>query len=160
MAVSHEHEAVHRVDVLVGRLDEREEGGGRNALRLRAAPRQARFRGEADRTTPNDECDGGKRFHVNDLLSMRIGDEVHRVSGRLAQQEAADLLGGLGPHLGISFDAVEGRVGREYDLGMLSQAFVVERLALDDVEGRGGDMAGVEGIEEGALIDDRAAAPC
>ena len=42
VAVTHEHEAVHRVDVLVGRLDEREDGRGRDALCFRAAARQVR----------------------------------------------------------------------------------------------------------------------
>ncbi len=51
-------------------------------------------------------------------------------------------------------------MGREEDVGVLAQALEVERLAVDDVEARGGDMARVEGIEEGALIDDRARAPC
>ena len=43
---------------------------------------------------------------------------------------------------------------REDDVGVLAQAIVVERLALDDVEARGGDVAGVEGLEEGVLVDD------
>ena len=38
---------------------------------------------------------------------------------------------------------------------MQAQAVVVERLALDDVEAGGGDVARVEGIEERGLIDQR-----
>ena len=42
--VTYEHEAVHRVDVLIRRFNECEEGRGRNALSLRGAARKGRGR--------------------------------------------------------------------------------------------------------------------
>ena len=40
---------------------------------------------------------------------------------------------------------------------MVTQPVVVERLALDHVEARGGEVARVERVEQGGLVDDRPA---
>ena len=40
---------------------------------------------------------------------------------------------------------------------MVAQPVVVERLALDDVEARGGELARIEGLEQRGLVDDRPA---
>ena len=81
---------------------------------------------------------------------------IHRVPRRLSQQDAADLLGGLGAELGIALDTVKRRVGGEEDPGVLLKAFVVKRLLLDHVEPGAGDVARVEGFEQSGLVDDRA----
>src|SRR5947209_16604010 len=69
MAVTHQHETMHGVDVLVGRLDESREGGGRDTLGLGTAARQRR-RGSFGRVAEGsgegaerDESDG---FHDAD----------------------------------------------------------------------------------------------
>ena len=69
---------------------------------------------------------------------------LHRVRGCVPQQDASDFLGGLGAQLGVALDAVKGGVGRQQNVGMLPQPLVFERLGLDDVEARGGDLARIE----------------
>src|SRR5438067_1040525 len=54
--------------------------------------------------------------------------DIHRVSRRFAQEDAPDFLGGLGPQLVVSLDAVKRRVWRQEDAGMLAQPVVIERL--------------------------------
>ena len=42
--------------------------------------------------------------------ALQPGGLVHRIPRLLPEQDAADLLGGLGPELDVALDAVEGRV--------------------------------------------------
>ena len=70
--------------------------------------------------------------------------QVDRVPRWFAQQDPPHLLGRLGPQLDEPLDAVERRVRGEEDAGMVPQPGVVERLALDHVEARGGEVPRVE----------------
>ena len=90
-------------------------------------------------------------------FAVRRRPQVDRVPRRFAQQDATYLLGRLGPQLDEPFDAVERRVRGEEDAGMVPQPVVVERLALDHVEARGGEVPRVERIEQGRLVDTRPA---
>ena len=89
--------------------------------------------------------------------SSRAWNRIHRIPRRLAEQDPPDFLRGLGTQLGVALDAVKRGVGREQDVGMGSQPVVVERLALDHVESRAVEMAAVEGVEKGGLVDHRPA---
>src|SRR5262245_59518998 len=60
MAVPNEHEAIHKFDLRVGRLDEREEGRRRDPLCIWIAARQTSSHGRCDE---GQKCDDRKRFH-------------------------------------------------------------------------------------------------
>src|SRR5579883_2987839 len=87
-------------------------------------------------------------------IILRRTDGVPR---RLSQKHATYLLGRLGAKLDEALDAVERRVRRQENLRMAAQAFIVERLALDHVDARAPDVAGIQGVQQGLLVDDRAA---
>ena len=74
----------------------------------------------------------------------RAPGAVHGVTRLFPQQDAPDFLGGLGAQLVVAFDAVKSGVGRQQNIGMLAQPLVFERLGLDDVEARRGDLARIE----------------
>ncbi len=104
-----------------------------------------------------DGPEEGGRCPPYENLSENRGSNHGRngVAGRLAQEDPAHFLGGLGTKLDEPLDAVKRRVWRQKDAGMAAQSVVVEWLALDDVERRGGDPAGIERFEKRLLIDDR-----
>ncbi len=65
VAMAQEHEAVQRIDVAVGRIDEVENDGRRNALRLGGRARQLGC--GTDGTTQSDQCDDGESLHIGVL---------------------------------------------------------------------------------------------
>ena len=89
--------------------------------------------------------------------AVRWRAQVDWVPRRFAEQNSPYLLGRLGSQLDEPFDAVERRVRSEKDTGMVTQAGVVERLALDHVEASGRERARVERGEQGRLVDTRPA---
>ena len=96
---------------------------------------------------------GSGRQAIRGSTSIEPVDQVPR---RLAQEDPADLLGGLGPQLDEPLDAVEGRVRRQDHPGVVAEPVVVERLALEDVDPGAEQVARVEGLDQRLLVDDRA----
>ena len=86
LPVPHEHEAVHRVDLLVGRLDELADLGGRDPLRFgRAAGQRCLFTrtGEAPTMPTMRNAISPRRSMCHLVCKVAERETIRRVPGRL-----------------------------------------------------------------------------
>src|SRR5262249_53322346 len=95
LAVPHDYDAVERVDRPIRRLDEREDGRGRDALRLRAAARQVGPEAGGGTNGEQDQDHDGLHSGASGGLAVTVpdrsgrnerfrADESGRASGRMA----------------------------------------------------------------------------